>query len=162
MYTYHTDSSGHVWEGYFQQLFKKKGTGSSKLLLKSTACSHLCSSTNTRCSCAAEPGAEFQPSDISCWAGTLPPALLELDKFPQWFSMLQTLKLFNFKVLHIPFPIMDESTTKLLCFHNYAAVKMHMHSLPFKLWVFYRHCLLTTFSILPALHCFLFLFSYCA
>lgn len=46
--------------------------------------------------------------------------------------MLQMLKLFNFKVLHIPFPIMDESTTKLHCFCNYEAVKIHMHSLPFK------------------------------
>lgn len=46
--------------------------------------------------------------------------------------MLQMLKLFNVKVLHIPFPIMDESTTKLHCFYNCEAVKIHMHSLPFK------------------------------
>lgn len=130
MYTYHTAST--VWVGMFERrafpAVVLKVLWSSKLLLTSAPCSLLCSPANTCCPCAAEPGTEFQPSEMSCRAGTIPLAPLQLDKLPQWFSMLQIPKLFNFKLLHIPFSIMNESTIKFYCLHNYEAVKIHMHS----------------------------------
>lgn len=135
MYTYHTVSS--AWVGMFENSISSSCLKKRRdcevvnccrsLLLAATHAARL-----TRAVLALQsPDPTSSPAR---WAGadTLPPAPLELDKLPQWLATLQMLKLFNFKVLHIPFPIMDESTIKLQCFHNYEAVKMHIDSLPFK------------------------------
>lgn len=161
MYTYHTAST--VWVGMFEgRAFPAvvlKVLGSSKLLLKSAPHSPVCSLANTRCPCAAEPGTEFQPSEMSCRAGTFPLAPLQLDKLPQWFSVLQILKLFNFKMFQIPFPIMKESTIKFYCLHNYEAVKTHMHSVPSKYYESFKDTTYyLTFSILLVLNFSFFLF----